>query len=107
MTDILYTSIDASTVRVTLDLQASELTTRSRAALFLSVLPTPLALLTDEAGEQHVHIAPEAFKVVNAAFNDEIDVWQNALPDHLKGQLESVSVYTSSSPSCRHTNSHW
>ena len=59
-------------------------------SLFLTFLPIPLVLLTDEQGEQAVHIAPEAFDVATAEFADEIDVWQNALPGNLQGQLESV-----------------
>lgn len=63
-------------------------------ALFTSFLPTPLVLLTDIDGSQHVHITPEAFNVSSAEFGDEIDVWQNALPDKLKGKLSSVSVFS-------------
>ena len=61
-------------------------------SLFLTFLPIPVVLLTDEQGEQAVHIAPEAFAVASAEFPDEIDVWQNALPGYLQGQLESVSL---------------
>ncbi|KAF9813253.1 hypothetical protein IEO21_05688 [Rhodonia placenta] len=60
-------------------------------SLFTSFLPTPLVLLTDIDGSQHVHITPEAFNVSSAEFGDEIDVWQNALPDKLKGKLSSLS----------------
>jgi hypothetical protein len=49
-----------------------------------------LAHLTDDRGRQGVYIAPEAFAVASAEFPDQIDVWQNALPFHLKGKLESV-----------------
>lgn len=59
-------------------------------SLFLSFLPLPLVLLTESSGFQAVHIAPEAFTVASAEFADEIDVWQNALPGALKGQLASV-----------------
>ena len=59
-------------------------------SLFLSFLPLPLVLLTEPSGFQAVHIAPEAFTVASAEFADEIDVWQNALPGALKGQLASV-----------------
>lgn len=60
-------------------------------SLFLTFLPTPLVLLTDGQGEQAVHIAPEAFEVASAEFADEIQVWQDALPGSLKGQLASVN----------------
>ena len=60
-------------------------------ALFLNYLPTPLVLLTDKHGLQAVHIAPEAFAVATAQFQDEIRFWQDALSGDLKGQLESVS----------------
>ena len=60
-------------------------------ALFLTFLPTPLVLLTDSAGHQSVHIAPEAFDVATAEFKDEVQFWQNALPGSLKGKLSSVS----------------
>ena len=62
-------------------------------SLFLTFLPTPLVLLTDDQGEQAVHIAPEAFEVASVEFADEIQVWQDALPGDLKGQLASVSNY--------------
>lgn len=54
--------------------------------------PTPLVFLTDAAGRQSVHIAPEAFDVATAEFKDEVAVWQNALPGALKGKLASVSA---------------
>ncbi|KAM5541660.1 hypothetical protein V8D89_004641 [Ganoderma adspersum] len=60
-------------------------------SLFLNYLPTPLVLLTDKRGLQAVHIAPEAFAVATAQFQDEIQFWQDALPGDLKGQLESLS----------------
>ena len=60
-------------------------------SLFVTYLPTPVVLLTDEQGEQAVHIAPEAFQVASAEFADEISFWQDALPGDLKGNLESVS----------------
>lgn len=63
-------------------------------SLFLTFLPTPLVLLTDNSGSQAVHIAPEAFEVASAEFADEIGVWQNALPGNLKGQIASVSNKT-------------
>jgi hypothetical protein len=52
----------------------------------VNYLPTPLVLLVDPLGFQHVHIAPEAFTVASAEFPDQIDVWQKAAG----GQLESV-----------------
>ncbi|OSD05135.1 hypothetical protein PYCCODRAFT_1432889 [Trametes coccinea BRFM310] len=60
-------------------------------SLFLTFLPTPLVLLTDAAGNQSVHIAPEAFDVATAEFGTEVTVWQDALPGALKGQLASLS----------------
>lgn len=60
-------------------------------SLFLTFIPTPVVLLTDSTGSQAVHIAPEAFKVASAEFADELQVWQDALPGKLKGQLASVS----------------
>jgi len=49
-------------------------------SLFVTYVPLPLALLTDEHGDQAVHITPEAFSVASVEFADEISVWQNALP---------------------------
>ncbi|KAF7315578.1 hypothetical protein MIND_00073200 [Mycena indigotica] len=60
-------------------------------SVFISYLPTPLALLTTEDGFQHVHIAPEAFAIASAEFPDQIELWQNALPGDLKGQLATLS----------------
>lgn len=60
-------------------------------SVFVNFLPTPLVLLTDSNGSQNVHIAPEAFEVASAEFGDEIEVWQNALPRSLKGQLSTAS----------------
>lgn len=60
-------------------------------SFFINYLPTPLVLLSDSSGNQAVHIAPEAFTVASAEFPDQVDFWQNALPGHLKGQLESLS----------------
>ena len=59
-------------------------------ALYVTYLPIPLVLLTEQDGSQNVYIAPEAFKVASDEFEDEIDFWQDALPGHLKGKLESV-----------------
>lgn len=58
--------------------------------LYDTFIPLPLVHLTDKLGFQHVHIAPEAFKVAKAEFPDQIDFWQNSLPGSLKGNLESV-----------------
>ncbi|TFK48991.1 hypothetical protein OE88DRAFT_1737208 [Heliocybe sulcata] len=52
-------------------------------SLFVSYLPTPLVLLSDENGQQDVYIAPEAFTVVSEEFPDQIDYWENVLPEHL------------------------
>ena len=65
----------------------------SLSALFLTFLPIPVVLLTDKDGSQNVHIAPEAFAVSSVEFADEIQVWQDALPGSLKGQLSSVSTF--------------
>ena len=58
--------------------------------LYNNFIPLPLVHLMDEHGSQHVHIAPEAFKVARAEFPDQIDIWQKALPRTLEGGLESV-----------------
>ncbi|PPR00180.1 hypothetical protein CVT24_005078 [Panaeolus cyanescens] len=63
----------------------------STVTLFTNFLPIPLTLITEADGSQNVHIAFEAFTVASAEFPDQIDVWQNALPGPLKGQLESLS----------------
>ncbi|KAK0212757.1 hypothetical protein DFS33DRAFT_1249679 [Desarmillaria ectypa] len=60
-------------------------------SLYVSYIPTPLVLLSDTTGAQHVHIAPEAFSVASAEFGDEIEYWQKRLPGTLKGKLESLS----------------
>ena len=67
------------------------LTNKYFEGLFANYLPIPLALLTESNGfTQNVHIAPEAFTVASTEFGDEINFWQDALPDQLKGQLASV-----------------
>lgn len=60
-------------------------------AFYVTYLPLPLVLLTSRDLSQHVHIAPEAFKVASNEFGDEISFWQEALPGKLKGHLASVS----------------
>lgn len=60
-------------------------------SLYVSYLPTPLVLLSDHTGAQHVHIAPEAFSVASAEFGHEIEYWQKRLPGTLKGKLQSLS----------------
>lgn len=64
----------------------------SSSALYVTYLPTPLVLLTEQDGSQNVYIAPEAYKVASEEFKDEIAFWQNALPGKLKGQLSSVRL---------------
>src|SRR5687767_5161465 len=59
--------------------------------MFVNYLPIPLTLLSNSTGMQSVRIAPEAFAVASAEFPDQIDVWQNALPGELRGNLASVS----------------
>ena len=61
-------------------------------ALYVTYIPLPLVMLTTSDGSQHVHIAPEAFKVASNEFKGDIEFWQQALPGHLKGQLASVCV---------------
>ncbi|GBE83957.1 hypothetical protein SCP_0510160 [Sparassis crispa] len=61
-------------------------------SLYLTFLPTPLVLLSDVEGFQDVYIAPEAWTVASTEFADQIDVWQDALPTGLKGQLSSLSA---------------
>ncbi|KAF9263255.1 hypothetical protein L218DRAFT_902191 [Marasmius fiardii PR-910] len=61
-------------------------------SLYISYLPTPLVLLTEADGRsQNVYIAPEAFKVATSEFGSEIEYWQSSLPEHLRGQLESLN----------------
>ncbi|KAH8099441.1 hypothetical protein BXZ70DRAFT_1009250 [Cristinia sonorae] len=60
-------------------------------SVYLTLVPTPLVLLTDKRGDQYVHIAPEAWDLVSSSFSDQIDVWQNALPGNLRGKLKSLS----------------
>ncbi|KAG6813617.1 hypothetical protein H0H92_009234 [Tricholoma furcatifolium] len=60
-------------------------------SLYVTYLPIPLVLLTDSNGVQHVHIAPEAFKVASAEFGEDIEFWEDALPGDLKGKLSSLS----------------
>ncbi|KAJ7078820.1 hypothetical protein C8R43DRAFT_910264 [Mycena crocata] len=62
-----------------------------RNTLFLNFLPIPLALLTEDDGSQNVYIVPEAFEVASAEFPDQISLWQDALPEGLQGQLQSLS----------------
>ncbi len=62
-------------------------------AFYTNFLPIPLVLLTEKDGSQNVHIAPEAFDVATAEFPDQIDVWQNALPFGLKGNLKAVCIF--------------
>ena len=49
-------------------------------------------------GAQRVHIAPEAFKVSSAEFGEEVDFWQDALPEELRGKLELVSAVVPLTP---------
>lgn len=69
----------------------SKLMPHHSSALFLTFVPTPLALLTDSDGTQNVHIAPEAFNVSSAAFGSEIRTWEEVLPEGVT--LESVTVH--------------
>ncbi|KAK7047451.1 hypothetical protein VNI00_006682 [Paramarasmius palmivorus] len=64
---------------------------RLQDAAFVNYLPVPLVLLTDDGGEQNIHIAPEAFSVAAKEFADQIDVWQNSLQGQLKGNLASLN----------------
>ncbi|KAL5528063.1 hypothetical protein ACEPAF_7199 [Sanghuangporus sanghuang] len=60
---------------------------------FVSYLPTPVVHLTDEQGQQAVHIAPEAFDVVSVEFANQLSVWQDALPEGLSlGALPRAKV---------------
>lgn len=61
-------------------------------ALYVTYLPLPLVLITNENGGQDVHIAPEAFTVSSAEFKEQMSAWQSDLPYPLRGQLESVSL---------------
>ncbi|KAF8345916.1 hypothetical protein F5887DRAFT_1061550 [Amanita rubescens] len=59
--------------------------------LYITYLPLPLVLLTEEDGSQNMYIAPEAFSVASAEFKGDIQFWQNALPGQLKGELSTLS----------------
>jgi hypothetical protein len=56
----------------------------------VTYLPTPLVVLT-EKGKQGVYIDPAAFTIATAEFGAQVQVWQDALPGALKGQLASLS----------------
>ncbi|KAF9049822.1 hypothetical protein BJ165DRAFT_1454055 [Panaeolus papilionaceus] len=60
-------------------------------SLYVTYLPLPLVLITNENGGQDVHIAPEAFTVSSAEFKEQMSAWQSDLPYPLRGQLESLS----------------
>ncbi|KIL66287.1 hypothetical protein M378DRAFT_186093 [Amanita muscaria Koide BX008] len=60
--------------------------------VYVTYLPLALVFLTDKNGYQNVYIAPEAFSIASAEFKDEIEFWQNALPDHLRGQLNTYCL---------------
>ncbi|KAH8091645.1 hypothetical protein BXZ70DRAFT_1011051 [Cristinia sonorae] len=61
--------------------------------LWESFIPTPLALLRDKKGREGIYITPDAWKVVSNTeeFADQIEIWQNALPGKLKGNLAALS----------------
>ncbi|KAH8082435.1 hypothetical protein BXZ70DRAFT_1012287 [Cristinia sonorae] len=58
--------------------------------VFMNYIPTPLVLVADNRGKERMYIAPNAFEIASSEFPDQIDVWQNALPGKLKGQLQSL-----------------
>ncbi|PPQ63478.1 hypothetical protein CVT24_005135 [Panaeolus cyanescens] len=60
-------------------------------SLYVTYIPLPLVLVTNENGGQDVHIAPEAFAVASTEFQEQMSVWQSDLPYPLRGQLESLS----------------
>ncbi|KAG2015627.1 hypothetical protein CC2G_008882 [Coprinopsis cinerea AmutBmut pab1-1] len=60
-------------------------------SLYVTYLPLPLSLLTEEDGRQNVYISPEAFALASAEFKDSIEFWQDSLPGELKGKLDSLS----------------
>ncbi|KAG6821171.1 hypothetical protein H0H93_005391 [Arthromyces matolae] len=60
-------------------------------SVYVTYLPIPLVLLTNEEGTQSVYIAPEAHKVAFAEFESDIQFWEDALPGKLKGKLSSLS----------------
>ena len=64
-------------------------------ALYVTYLPVPLVLLTEEGGSQNVYIAPEAYNVAKAEFKDSLDFWENALPDALGLSLKKVRTQSS------------
>ncbi|KAJ7188135.1 hypothetical protein C8R46DRAFT_1157283 [Mycena filopes] len=53
--------------------------------------PTPRSIDCRQMAHRMFTVAPEAFTVASAEFPDQIEFWQNSLPDHLKGRLSSVS----------------
>lgn len=57
----------------------------------MTYLPTPLVLITELDGSQNVYIAPEAYDIAQAEFADQLEFWEEALPDTLKGNLRSLS----------------
>ncbi|KAH6913966.1 hypothetical protein BKA70DRAFT_1260005 [Coprinopsis sp. MPI-PUGE-AT-0042] len=60
-------------------------------SLWVTYLPLPLSLLTEEDGSQNIYVSPEAFTLASVEFADSIDWWQDALPGDLKGRLAELS----------------
>ena len=59
-------------------------------ALYVTYLPTPLVLLTEEDGFQSVYIAPEAYDIAKEEFKDTLLWWEKRLPEAFQGNLSSV-----------------
>lgn len=60
-------------------------------SLWVTYLPLPLSLLSEEDGSQNIHVSPEAFTLASAEFADSLQWWQDALPSDLKGRLAELS----------------
>ncbi|KAJ3547212.1 hypothetical protein NMY22_g1745 [Coprinellus aureogranulatus] len=60
-------------------------------ALYVTYLPTPLVLITEDDGSQNVYIAPEAYDIAKAEFKDSLSWWEGHLPKIFQGNLSSLA----------------
>ncbi|KAF5316870.1 hypothetical protein D9611_003976 [Ephemerocybe angulata] len=60
-------------------------------SLYITYLPLPLVLLTDESGAQGVYIAPEAHEVAQKEFKDAVSFWVKLLPTVFEKKLRALS----------------